>query len=283
MPSSNAGNSGRFAGLMYHEVGGMPARGPERRLSPHYVVETAAFEAQMAALHAARVRTLSLSEVLAGEVSGPATLVTFDDGLEGNLHNALPVLQRHAQRATVFVAVGFVGSEGHLDWEGLRALVAGGVEVHSHTWSHRPLQTLVDAEVRDELRRSRRDLEDGLGVPVFAASFPHGSFDARTVRIAAEEGYRLLCTSEARLNRAHAPGEGAGTGPMLVGRFAMTSSMTVRQFERLVAGQALAVLPVRSGQLARKTVKRLIGIQTYRRLYRLVFGIREPEHPVPHA
>lgn len=278
MSSANTGNAVRFAGLMYHEVGAMPIRGPERRLSPHYVVETAAFGAQMAALHASGVRTLSLPEVLSGEDFGCATLVTFDDGLEGNLHNALPVLQRHSLRATVFVAVGLVGTEGHLDWDGLRALVAGGVEVHSHTWSHRPLQTLADKEVRDELRRSRCELEDRLGMPVYAASFPHGSFDARTVSIAAEEGYRLLCTSEAHLNRARA---GVGAEPMLVGRFAMTSSMDLRLFERLVAGEALAVLPIRGGQLIRKSVKRLIGIQTYRRLYRHAFGIREPTHPVP--
>lgn len=282
MPSSNAGNSGRFAGLMYHEVGGMPARGPERRLSPHYVVETAAFEAQMAALHAARVRTLSLSEVLAGEVSGPATLVTFDDGLEGNLHNALPVLQRHAQRATVFVAVGFVGSEGHLDWEGC-----------ARSWPAASRCTRTPGRIVPCRRLSMRRCATSCAA--------HGAISRtgsaclcllRASRMAASMRVRCAlrqrrvtgcCALEARLNRAHAPGEGAGTGPMLVGRFAMTSSMTVRQFERLVAGQALAVLPVRSGQLARKTVKRLIGIQTYRRLYRLVFGIREPEHPVPHA
>lgn len=276
MSGRDTGNAKRFAGLMYHEVGTMPGRGPQRRLSPHYVVETAAFEAQMSALHTAGVRTLSLSEVLSGKVSGPATLVTFDDGLEGNLHNALPVLQRRSQRATVFAVVGFVGTAGHLGWGGLRNLIAGGVEVQSHTWSHCPLQTLSDAQIRDELRRSRRELEDRLGVPVFAASFPHGSFDVRAVRIAAEEGYRLLCTSEAHLNRA---GARLSTSPTLIGRFAMNSSMTLRRFERLVAGQALAVLPMRGGQLVRKGIKRLIGIQTYRRIYRLVFGIHEQTHP----
>jgi peptidoglycan/xylan/chitin deacetylase (PgdA/CDA1 family) len=276
MSSRNKDNATRFAGLMYHEVGTMPGRGPERRISPHYVVATAAFEAQMAALSTAGVRALSLPDVLSGEDSGPAALVTFDDGLEGNLRNALPVLQRHSHRATVFVAVGLVGTPGHLDWSGLRALVAGGLEVQSHTWSHCPLQTLGDGEIRDELRRSRRELEDRLGVPVFAASFPHGSYDRRAVRIAAEEGYRLLCTSEARMNRM---GLGSSAEPAVVGRFAMNSSMALRQFERLVAGQALAVLPMRGGQLARNGVKRLVGIQTYRRIYRFVFGIQEPTHP----
>jgi peptidoglycan/xylan/chitin deacetylase (PgdA/CDA1 family) len=81
-----------------------------------------------------------------------------------------------------------------LTWDHVRALRRAGMDVQSHTRTHRVLQTLRDDELRDELRGSRETLERELGEPVRAVSYPVGKPLAftPTIRNAVREaGYEL--------------------------------------------------------------------------------------------
>jgi peptidoglycan/xylan/chitin deacetylase (PgdA/CDA1 family) len=85
-----------------------------------------------------------------------------------------------------------------MSWDHVRALKAAGMDVQSHTRSHRVLQTMTDEEVTSDLRASRDDLEQQIDSPVFAVAYPAGKPIAdcpglrRAVRRA---GYRLGLTS----------------------------------------------------------------------------------------
>lgn len=61
-----------------------------------------------------------------------------------------------------------------MTWDDVRALAAAGMDVESHTRSHRVLQTVPFPELSDELAGSRRDLERELGRPVRAIAYPVG-------------------------------------------------------------------------------------------------------------
>jgi peptidoglycan/xylan/chitin deacetylase (PgdA/CDA1 family) len=61
-----------------------------------------------------------------------------------------------------------------MSWEHVRALKAAGMDVQSHTHSHRILQTISDDEVTDDLRTSRSILEAQLDAPVYALAYPAG-------------------------------------------------------------------------------------------------------------
>jgi peptidoglycan/xylan/chitin deacetylase (PgdA/CDA1 family) len=81
-----------------------------------------------------------------------------------------------------------------MSWDHVRTLARAGMDVESHSRSHRVLQTLDDGELRDELAGSRADLEAQLGRPVRAIAYPVGRTIARHVRIRtaiAAAGYRL--------------------------------------------------------------------------------------------
>jgi peptidoglycan/xylan/chitin deacetylase (PgdA/CDA1 family) len=61
-----------------------------------------------------------------------------------------------------------------MTWDQVRGLAAAGMDVESHTRSHRVLHTVPTAELDSELRGARADLERELGRPVRALAYPVG-------------------------------------------------------------------------------------------------------------
>ena len=94
-----------------------------------------------------------------------------------------------------------------MTWDHVRDLRKAGMDVQSHTRTHRVLQTLAPAELLDELAGSRADLQRELGEPVRALAYPVGNPVPRSspIRAALETaGYEI--------------GFSNGTGPNPFGR-----------------------------------------------------------------
>jgi peptidoglycan/xylan/chitin deacetylase (PgdA/CDA1 family) len=90
-----------------------------------------------------------------------------------------------------------------LSWDGVRAIRDAGMDVASHTGSHRVLQTLPPAALAHELAASRAALEAELGTPVRALAYPVGRRIAAfpEIREAIQHaGYELGFAVEAGLN-----------------------------------------------------------------------------------
>lgn len=85
-----------------------------------------------------------------------------------------------------------------MTWDDVRALADAGMDVESHTRSHRVLQTLTPGELDQELGGARIDLETQLGRPVRAIAFPVGrtiSGSPRIRRAVLRAGYRVGFTN----------------------------------------------------------------------------------------
>jgi len=85
-----------------------------------------------------------------------------------------------------------------MTWDHVRALRAGGMDVQSHTRTHRVLQTLPAEALAGEIAGSRAELERELDHPVYAISYPVGHTindrsELRDALVAA--GYRLGFTN----------------------------------------------------------------------------------------
>jgi peptidoglycan/xylan/chitin deacetylase (PgdA/CDA1 family) len=88
-----------------------------------------------------------------------------------------------------------------MTWDDVRALAAAGMDIESHTRSHRVLDTLDRDQLRDELVGSRRELEAQLGRPIRAIAYPVGRRPSMRVRrAAAEAGYRIALTNATGVN-----------------------------------------------------------------------------------
>jgi peptidoglycan/xylan/chitin deacetylase (PgdA/CDA1 family) len=172
-----------------------------------FAVTEAAFAAQLDALQRAGFQAVTFREWLAHEERGAPLpekpiLLTFDDGSRDGLTAALPALRARGMRAMFFLVSAWVGAdEAHrfsagaaplryLIWPEVKALAAAGMEIGSHGATHRRLPELSEADAIDELTRSKRELEAGLGSHVEVFAYPYNASRRHLRRLAREAGYR---------------------------------------------------------------------------------------------
>jgi peptidoglycan/xylan/chitin deacetylase (PgdA/CDA1 family) len=171
-----------------------------------YCVSPADFERQMSYLARQGYTAVSLASV-ADYMNGGASLpakpiaVTFDDGYEDNYLEALPIMEKHGMKASVFVIVANVGQPGYLSWDEIRDMQARGMGIGSHTLSHTALPEVTIAERQREIIDSKVILEQELGQTVEFLSYPYGKFDPATIAILRQGNYRGACSGITGLNR----------------------------------------------------------------------------------
>jgi peptidoglycan/xylan/chitin deacetylase (PgdA/CDA1 family) len=140
----------------------------------------------------------SMSEFLAGDASSSRDIVvTFDDGGRSFIDCALPVLKEFSAPATMYVVAGFVGCEGRamdfLSWDEIDELAAEGVDIGSHTLSHRPLVDLEIAEARREISRASEIFEHH-GYSPTTLAYPYGRRTESTKQAVREAGFSAAFT-----------------------------------------------------------------------------------------
>lgn len=69
------------------------------------------------------------------------------------------------------------------------------ITIGAHTVTHAPLSILPPHTQRNEIRRSKEDLEQLIGAPVDFFAYPHGDFDHITTTIVRETGFVAACCS----------------------------------------------------------------------------------------
>ena len=121
--------------------------------------------------------------------------LTFDDGYESDVSQALPYLEERSVPATFFVVPTLIGQPGYLRWDQVRALAQAGMAVGSHSLTHACLPELPARELRNELAASRQLLQEQLGAPVNLLSVPGGFYSRRVLETAWEVGYTIVGTS----------------------------------------------------------------------------------------
>jgi peptidoglycan/xylan/chitin deacetylase (PgdA/CDA1 family) len=129
--------------------------------------------------------------------------ITFDDGFEDFLTQALPELEKRKIPATVFMIADGInrefGSESYaeklLSLEQMRGLPPSLVTIGSHTLTHPMLAELSEGEARREIQQSKTKLEAILGREVRQFSFPYGGFNETLVELCREAGYKRVYTT----------------------------------------------------------------------------------------
>lgn len=130
----------------------------------------------------------------------PQIVFSFDDGYEDNFDILVGLRDRNIT-PVVFIPTDYIGKSNswdyssrffparHLNADRIRRLAKYGVIIGSHGAGHRRLTGMAADSLREELSRSKKQLEDITGFSVNLISFPFGRTNERVNRLAQEYGY----------------------------------------------------------------------------------------------
>jgi polysaccharide deacetylase family protein (PEP-CTERM system associated) len=113
-----------------------------------------------------------------------------ENRVEANTRHMLSLLSRHGVKATFFV-LGWVGQRYP---QLVREIHQAGHEIASHGYWHRLIYNQTPEEFRDDIRLSRKVLEDIIGVQVYIYRAPSFSITERSrwaLEILVEEGFSI--------------------------------------------------------------------------------------------
>ncbi len=135
--------------------------------------------------------------------------VTFDDGFQNIVDNALPELKQRGIPSTLFVVTESLG--GNRGWEHrggddtrqekvmsveqMKELSPELVTIGSHTMTHPLLPSIDKSQMERELAGSRMKLEQMLNCEVKLLSFPYGGFNDTVIESSREAGYERVFTA----------------------------------------------------------------------------------------
>jgi peptidoglycan/xylan/chitin deacetylase (PgdA/CDA1 family) len=197
--------------LMYHRVTDIP--GDRLSVSPDE------FSRQMDLLRAGgrTVADLSAAFFRDGadrERSREVLVLTFDDGYRDFYDNVFPILRARRLPAVVFVVPKFIEGAIELDryrgrgedsrplsWEMLAEMSKEGIEIGSHSLTHRELTGLSRPEAETEILRSAAVIAEQLGRRPQWFAYPRGKADPGLAELVRAAGYRGAVTVRPGINR----------------------------------------------------------------------------------
>lgn len=198
-------------------------------------------------------------------------VITFDDGHESNLRLAAPLLENMGLRGYFFLPTTWIGRrKSFMSWDDVRTLARHGHRIGSHTATHAFLPSCNASQMHDELAGSRMTLEDELGEEVSSISMPGGRWNEDVLRSCAMAGYKTVYTSEPGYFR---PGvaEGPRQMPAVIGRFAVQRRTSLTAIKGYSESAWLTTKRLRTLYQTRAGIRRLLGDQTYQRLWSHLF------------
>ena len=255
--------------LLYHEVSDFPERAKKiRKIGPADSLLVRQFEEQMALIsERPNTNVVTADDIFSGAENNLKKIVfTFDDGFIGNYLFAFDILERYGFKATFFITVDDISKERYMSWEQLSILYKNGHLIQSHTMTHPMLGVCDERQITYELETSKKTIEDKIGALVKYLSLPFGSFDERVVKIAKDTGYKAIFTSSCRTRDSNEKLH-------QFNRIQVKDTYSLRKFGRLIDPNPAQSLLTRTNEALKGFIKKMIGLNNYRKLYRLLYRI----------
>lgn len=143
-----------------------------------------------ASAHATMVATGSLAEVLRGPRGKKQIAITLDAGSTAvAFTKEIAALDKYNVKVTFFLTGAWVRENPQY----AQQIARDGMEIANHTYDHPWLTKLSSDKVTDEINSGARTIQEVTGInprPLFR--FPYGDYDARTMKILNNLGYRSI-------------------------------------------------------------------------------------------
>lgn len=164
------------------------------------------FEVQMKYLKNNGFTVLKLDELVEAiqqnqKLPKKSVVITFDDGYSDNYKYAYPILKENQFPATIFVVSDLVGQDDFLTWDQIKEMFSYGIDIGAHSRQHAYLPELAAGQLEDEIKGSKRILEENSGSKVNYMAYPAGGFDTKVKEMVKEAGYKGACTTNRGFDR----------------------------------------------------------------------------------
>ncbi len=235
--------------LMYHSI----SRQSGAAFFRPYAVPPERFAEQMAYLYNNGYTTLGVTQLIEARqknhIPERCVVITFDDGFADFYVDALPVLKRYNQTASVYITTGYVGAtslwmqpdEGNrpmLTWEQIKAIQEAGVEIGAHSHTHpQQLDVLPLNKAYSEITRSKELLEQQLARPILSFAYPHGCHSPSLCQMLKRAGYTSACAVKYAFSTPT-------DNPFALARIIITPDTDQQKFAASVAGKGWPISPV---------------------------------------
>lgn len=246
--------------LMYHNF--LPGTGSRFEISP----ET--FAAELELLDTEGYKVIPLSAAIEAmekhdysQLPAKPVVITVDDGYENFYSNAWPLLQEHKMPATLSIYTSFISScKAALSWEQLQEMVdSGWIEIASHTQKHSNLahkkkgetDAAFAARQQEEIAGSKKLLEEKLGKPVLALTYPGGNRSNETDALVQQAGYRACLTIYDGPNLVDG-------SPFKIRRYGIYRNTTLEMFNNYLTGARVSDEDFHIGKPVAKETKKKI-------------------------
>ena len=191
--------------LMYHSIELMPKSVVMRSLH----VPPRRFKFQMWILKILGYQGLSMRELkpyLDGDKKGKVVGITFDDGYQNNLLNALPILKKNNFTATCYIVSDSVGSSNTWDLQKgitqrplmteaeIKKWLKMGMDIGAHTNTHADLLAIPEQKAQKEISDCKRKLEKIYNIKVTDFCYPFGRFNELVCNMTKDAGYLTATT-----------------------------------------------------------------------------------------
>ncbi|MCE5257527.1 MAG: polysaccharide deacetylase family protein [Chloroflexi bacterium] len=222
--------------LMYHNIKDFEDASQVSEEQLAWTVRETAFTEQMHYLRDNGWHSISPQQLIdyfgGAPLPSKPVIISMDDGWVSLLTRAWPVFLETGLRPVVYIVAAFptYGSEtDYLVWDQLRELVAQGMWVGCHSYSHYSMYELSPEDLHHEVFDARDEIEAQLGVKLDSFSYPFGAYGDETVAEVQAAGF----TSAVTLNPV---GYQEPAEPYRLNRLQIDYSMTLEQFIETVNG-----------------------------------------------
>ena len=257
--------------LAYHEVHEEPEREKKiRTMGPSCSIHKKYFCQQVLSIKQNNYETVMFSDLTRTNIDlKRKIIITFDDGHIGNYLYAYPLLLKYGLRAVFFITINFIGKINMMDWQQLREMCSSRMSIQSHCVNHEPLETLSKKCLVQELSVSKQIIEDKVGVEVNTLSLPHGSIHNKIKEIANKVGYQFICTS--KIDYYHPAFNNHDVA--FVPRIPIEDTLSNNEFNKILFQRSRMVARRKNNQKVKSMIRKMIGINNYRKIYRLIHNI----------
>jgi peptidoglycan/xylan/chitin deacetylase (PgdA/CDA1 family) len=197
--------------MMFHHVSDVI---PGDILGKSLTVKNTLFQQQLAYLKQHNYHTITMNQLFdalyfGGPLPVHPIILTFDDGYEDVYQFAFPLLKQYNYTGTFNIITGMANTPGYLTWDNIKAMLAGGMQIASHTVHHLDMGQLLlysKSKAQFEMQQSKATLQQEFGITIQQFCYPSGE-PFRSESVTLQQEIVAMLAADGYIGATNDPGQ----------------------------------------------------------------------------